>query len=167
VALFAAMFLLLAFRNAQISVQTIQSLSPENSIMLNQLGDFLERSRAERAHMAAPFAPLLHKPCSLQIGEVLGNSLLRHVKGLSQLPDGGRPGRQPAKNRPASWVRQGRKSCAQTIHNHMVVHVTRKVNRIFQRLLTWSTAPLFALSIGAQKESAASLRRFDSQSFLW
>ena len=86
------------FLLADIRGQTIQGVLPENPIMLHQLGDFFERSRAQRARVTAALAPLLEQACSLQIREMLGNSLLGHVEGLSQFAHGRGSSGKPAED---------------------------------------------------------------------
>jgi hypothetical protein len=116
------------FLLADIRGQTIQGVLPENPIMLHQLGDFFERSRVQRAHMAASLAPLLQETCSLQIREMLGNSLLGHVEGFSQFAYSRGSSGKPAEDRPARRVGESRKGDAQSIHNRMVVYSRSKVN---------------------------------------
>jgi hypothetical protein len=81
--------------------------------------------------MASPLSPFLDKSRPLQVREVLGNSLLRHVEGFSQFAHCGRATSQAAEDCSSRRVGESGKSCAQTIHNRMVVDYERNVNAFF------------------------------------
>ena len=63
----------------------------------------------------------LNQASGFQIGDMLGNGLLRYGKRCGELMNGGRAGGEPVKDGSASGIGQGSESEAQRIHNLMVV----------------------------------------------
>src|SRR5271165_1501000 len=62
----AAMFLLLRFQGAQIFVQSVEALLPESPVVLQPVGDALERARLQPAGPPLRFATARYQPRPLQ-----------------------------------------------------------------------------------------------------
>ena len=78
--------------------------------------------------MQATFSLLLDQSCPFQIGEMLGDGLLRDGEGAGQLIDGGGTAGEAVNDSAAGRDSQGGEAGAQSIHNCMVVDCSDAVN---------------------------------------
>lgn len=102
-------------------VELSERVIPEAPVLLDPRRHVPHGLRIEPTDLLAPVATFLDEAGALQVGEVLGDRLLRYLERLGQLAHGGWTFLEPDQNRTAGAVAQGGERGADGIHNPMVV----------------------------------------------
>src|SRR6266704_2818981 len=118
----SAMFLLLRLQPAQIGVETIEALVPEAAIVLEPLGDVLERGAFETAGPPLRRAAARDQPGALQHLEMLGDGGTAHRERLGELADRALALGQPGEDGAPRRVGECRERGAEAIGRHAVMN---------------------------------------------
>ena len=102
---------------------------PDAAITFRPVGYLPDGLRLESTEILPAIALAFDEVRVLEIGQVLGDSLLRNGERPGQFENRRWPGGETIDDRSPSWIGQGSESGAQGIHNHMVVYVAREVKR--------------------------------------
>src|SRR5258706_7728025 len=81
--------LVLALQLLEVAVEPVEGLLPVAPVVLDPLGDVLERSRLEPAGTPLSLTPALDQPGALQHPQLPGDCRKAYVEGLGQFQDRG------------------------------------------------------------------------------
>src|ERR1700730_3756247 len=90
-------------------IQFVEALFPESAIADRPVADCLNRLWPKRAYTLSSTLRLDYHPRPHQVGNMIGNHLLRKCKRFRQSVHRGRPMGEPFDHCPPGWIRQSRK----------------------------------------------------------
>src|SRR6266849_652211 len=111
--------LALALQFLEVAVQLVEALLPVAPVVLDPLGDVLERSRLQPAGPPLRLAAALDQARALEHLEVLGHGGQTDVEGLGQFQDRGFPRGEARKDRAARGIGEGGEGAAEAIGRHV------------------------------------------------
>src|SRR6266568_5075632 len=110
--------LVLALQLPEVAAQPVEALLPVPPIVLDPLGDALERIRPEPAGSPLRLAAALDQARALENLEVLGHGGQAHVERLGQFQDRGFPRGEAREDRAPRGIGEGGKGRAEAIGQH-------------------------------------------------
>src|SRR2546422_7080420 len=135
---FAAIFLLLALnflrfvlalQFLEVAVQLVEALLPVAPVILDPVGDVLERIRLEPARPPLRLAAALDQSRALEDLEVLGDRRKADVEGLGQLQDRGFARSEAREDRAPRGIGEGGEGGAEAIGRRVQIGTVHVFNR--------------------------------------
>src|SRR5712691_2767884 len=115
--------LVLALQFLEVGTQLVEALLPVAPVVLDPVGDVLERIRLEPAGPPLRLAAALDQACALEDLEVLGDGGKAHVEGLRQFQDRGFARGEAREDRAPCGIGEGGKGGAEAIGRHAWVSI--------------------------------------------
>src|SRR5438128_5918396 len=118
ITLLAAAMCLLLLQLAQVCVEAIEALLPEDPVPLHPLRRIPQAVGLEPGGAPLGVTPARDQPGLLEHLEVLRYGWEGHVKGSRQLGDGGLARGEPGEDRAPGRIRDRRERCAEPVGRH-------------------------------------------------
>src|SRR3989442_803250 len=113
------MRLVLALQFLEVAVKLVEALLPVTPVVLDPVGDVLERIGLQPARPPLRFAPALDQARAFEDLEVLGHGRKADLEGLGQFQDRGFTRGEARENRPPRGIGEGGKGGAEMIGRHV------------------------------------------------
>src|SRR5258706_16346987 len=110
----------LALQLLEVALQLVEALLPVAAVVLDPVGNALERVGLEPARSPLRFAAALDQPRALEHLEVLGHGGQAHVEGLCELEHRGFPRGKACEDRAPGGVGEGGEGGAEAVGGHGV-----------------------------------------------
>src|SRR5881628_1746433 len=127
--------LVLALQFLEVAVQLVEALLPVAPVILDPVGDVLERIRLEPAGPPLRLAAALDQARALEHLQVLGNGGQADVEGLGQFQYRAFARGEPRKDRAPRGIGEGGKGAAEAIGRHdmfplaLLLYLTYRLNK--------------------------------------